>query len=92
MLKVEPFKKFERLYVARLEEFGVEAIASVLQALVDGHRSFGSGPKPLGAEGEGAVLLCFEKVHEGEDCHRRTFAAWWEKKTGNVVPELELER
>jgi rubrerythrin len=34
------------------------------------------------------VLLCYENVVKGERCHRRMFAAWWEKRTGEEVPEL----
>jgi hypothetical protein len=36
----------------------------------------------------GLVLLCFEDVLEGEFCHRRVFATWWEEKIGEHVPEL----
>ncbi len=32
------------------------------------------------------VLLCFEP--SGEFCHRRVFAEWWERQTGEPVEEL----
>lgn len=34
------------------------------------------------------VLLCFEDVHAGEECHRRWFAEWFEAAYGIEVPEL----
>jgi hypothetical protein len=35
------------------------------------------------------VLLCFENVHAGQECHRRWFAAWFEEHYGIAIPELE---
>lgn len=69
---------FTAAYRERLDGFGVEKIARVLEAIAAGYDS------------AGVVLLCFEKVHEGEFCHRRVFAEWWEEKTGQVVPELPI--
>jgi hypothetical protein len=68
---------FEFAYRERLEHFGVTAIADVLSAFVAAYQA------------PGAVLLCFEDVLAGEACHRRTFAAWWQARTGIDVPELE---
>jgi hypothetical protein len=34
------------------------------------------------------VLLCWENVWKGEGCHRRWFAEWWEKETGEIIEEL----
>jgi hypothetical protein len=35
------------------------------------------------------VLLCFEDINkEGEWCHRRMFAEWWHKKTGQKIEEI----
>jgi hypothetical protein len=68
--------EFDRAYVERLERFGAEAIELVLRSFVNAYGA------------RGCVLLCFEKVLEGEACHRRTFAAWWEAATGQAVPEL----
>ncbi len=75
--RIEDEAVFEVAYRARLERFGVGAIGAVLAALV---AAYGA---------RGAVLLCFEDVHTGESCHRRTFARWWEEQTGVVVSELE---
>ncbi|WP_156955874.1 DUF488 family protein [Solidesulfovibrio alcoholivorans] len=38
--------------------------------------------------GEDATLLCYEK--SGDFCHRRIVAAWIEKGTGVVVPEMKF--
>jgi hypothetical protein len=47
----------------------------------------------LGEAGNGqdVVLLCFEclAVHGEDSCHRRVFATWWEKHTGEEVEELK---
>jgi hypothetical protein len=69
--------QFDSAYRGQLDHYGSEAIANVLNAFVAGHRA------------PGAVILCFEDVLAGEACHRRTFAAWWEDRTGMAVPELE---
>jgi hypothetical protein len=39
--------------------------------------------------GEQLVVLCFENVDAGADCHRRWLAEWLEERYGVVVPELE---
>jgi hypothetical protein len=66
------------IYVARLEEFGIEEIRRQFAEISGRHG------------GRDLVLLCFEDVHrEGDDaCHRRAFAAWWQEQTGQVVDEL----
>ncbi|MYR54721.1 hypothetical protein GTY54_00150 [Streptomyces sp. SID625] len=39
--------------------------------------------------GAPACLMCFEKVAElGEECHRRWYAEWAEKRYGWEIPEL----
>lgn len=39
--------------------------------------------------GKELVLLCFEDIREdGVFCHRRIFADWWRKRTGEIVEEL----
>ena len=68
---------FELAYKDRLDHFGAPAIAAVLAAFVAAYQA------------PGVVLLCYENVLAGEDCHRRTFAEWWEEQTGKPVPELE---
>jgi hypothetical protein len=69
---------FEGLYIAQLEECGIDAIFKDIQALSHEHG------------GRGLVLLCFEDIAElGEgSCHRRMFARWWQSKTGQRVNEL----
>ncbi len=70
-------RRFRRLYVERLERFGVEKIAGLLRAVADAY------------DAPGVVLLCFEDLTQpGQWCHRRIFADWWEKQTGQPVPEL----
>ncbi len=77
LLKIERRREFEQHYRRRLERFGAEKIAAVLQSLAAGY------------EAPGVVLLCFEDLSKrGQWCHRRVFAAWWEKRTGESVPEL----
>jgi hypothetical protein len=68
--------EFDLRFVQRLETFGAPAIKTMISGVVDAYHA------------RGAILLCFEKVDEGEACHRRTFATWWEEKTGQEVPEL----
>jgi hypothetical protein len=41
--------------------------------------------------GRRLVLLCFEKVLDGEECHRRSFAKFWESLTGEAVPEIAVD-
>jgi hypothetical protein len=65
---------FDKSYLRQLDSEGVGKIRDLLGKLSDE-----AGGKPL-------VLLCHEK--NPADCHRSTFAAWWEEKTGQRVPEL----
>jgi hypothetical protein len=65
-------KEFEKHYLARLNEAGVDAIRAELEAIYQVHRH------PL-------TLACFEL--DRANCHRGQFAEWWEKQTGVVVPE-----
>jgi hypothetical protein len=69
-------EQFDSAYRRQLDHYGPAAIGDVLAGFVRGHRA------------PGAVVLCFEDVFAGETCHRRTFAAWWEDRTGMAVPEL----
>ena len=61
---------------ARLDQKGVQRILSQLQRF-----------ESLGKD---VVLLCYEDIRKGPDdwCHRRTFADWWQQRTGEVIPEL----
>lgn len=64
------------------EDFEREYLAQLDAIGVDGIRQI------LEEVGGDMVLLCYENVVKGERCHRRMFAAWWEKQTGEEVPEL----
>lgn len=68
-------KEFEEKYIARLERHGAEEIRLDLKDLYERTRR-----KPL-------VLLCYENVKAGEDCHRRMFAEWYLEKTGIIINE-----
>jgi len=65
-------------YLAKLDELGVWAIKDNLEmiGLEDG------GDRAI-------VLLCYEDVGAGAVCHRRMFAEWWLRQTGEIVDELE---
>jgi hypothetical protein len=73
--------EFERRYRERLDQVGVDRIRKRLRRIAEKY----SG-RPL-------VLLCYESV-DGPDewCHRRTFAEWWEDRTGEPVPEVGGDR
>ncbi len=66
--------QFDALYKQQLDHLGIGRIQLELGNLIGFDRD--------------GVLLCFEKVTEGERCHRRVFAAWWREHTGEAVPEL----
>ena len=74
--KFERYEDFEAAYFARLKQKGVQRILSQLQRF-----------ERLGKD---VVLLCYEDIRKGPDdwCHRRTFADWWLKNTGEALPEL----
>ena len=73
--KFEQYEDFERAYFARLEQKGVQRILSQLQRF-----------ERLGKD---VLLLCYEDIRKPDDwCHRRTFADWWLKNTGEAIPEL----
>jgi hypothetical protein len=64
-------------YEAMLESVGVDAIAGSFRELSDA------------AGGRDLILLCFEDLSKPELwCHRRFFADYWPRKTGEVVREL----
>ena len=66
---------FEREYLAHLDRIGAERLRDAFDAVSGKHR------------GRRLVLLCYESVVDGEVCHRRMFAQWWEQQTGQDVPE-----
>ena len=77
LLHVEDPAEFELAYRSRLERVDVEGIHLLLARLAGN------------AGAEGVVLLCYEDLEvEGEWCHRRVFAEWWQEQTGEEVVEL----
>lgn len=71
---------FEYEYRKQLNRHGEAGIGEAL-AKIAANTGSGTEDRPL-------VLLCFEDLSKGMPCHRRDFAAWWLKTTGQVVPEL----
>lgn len=77
LLHVTSRAEFTRLYIARLESVGVDAIYTRLEGISDVHDC-----RPL-------VLLCFEDVRRpGVWCHRTILGAWLRDRLGVEVPEL----
>ena len=75
MFGIEEDARFNEAYRKKLDRIGVDRIAEGLTRI-----SREEGGRPL-------ALLCYEA--SPSDCHRATFAAWWEERTGQEVPELE---
>jgi hypothetical protein len=78
---------FEDLYRARLDKKGVEFIHETLLNIWSAQNPGSWSDTPL-EERKPLVLLCFEDLDAGEWCHRRMFAAWYELKTTQVIPDL----
>jgi hypothetical protein len=75
-----PDDEFKARYVGKLHEKGAAAIASELTETFDAHCTPGD---------VGLVLLCFEDLTvPGAVCHRRMFASYWQRETGEAVDEL----
>jgi hypothetical protein len=75
-----PADEFDRQYLAQLERYGVERIHAELARIA---------AEAYEAPSERLVLCCFEPPEAAETgCHRRTFAAWWMRETGEKIPEL----
>ena len=76
-----PTEVYDAEYLAQLERYGARRIARRLGEIA---RSGFAEPA------ERLVLLCFESPETAEwACHRRTFAAWWLRQTGERVEELD---
>lgn len=71
-------EEFRRRYRKQLDYTGVDEIRKMLEGVQKRH------------PGKRLVLLCFEKVLDGEICHRRYFAEWWYEQTGLLVPEIAV--
>jgi len=75
MVKADvPMDVFNERYHQVLDHRGVDNIRDQLTAIAE-H----AGDPRL-------VLMCFE--WQAKDCHRKGFADWWEKATGEHVPEV----
>jgi hypothetical protein len=76
-----PHDEFRDSYLAHLDAVGVGQIRAAIATMRD--------TVALPAD-QRMVLLCFERMSKGPDewCHRRMFAAWWAKRTGEEVPEF----
>ena len=75
LLQVDDDEEFTSKYLERLDRIGADVLAERFAAVSDAH------------DRRGLALLCFERA--GDPCHRRTFATWWVRQTGQPVPELE---
>ena len=78
-----PEPEYKVHYLQKLESLGAAKITELLQELET--RATLQNKTP--------VLLCYEALHphqvaEGQFCHRRLFAEWFEKETGRVLGEL----
>ncbi|KKK71236.1 hypothetical protein LCGC14_2915950, partial [marine sediment metagenome] len=69
---------FQEAYARRLVRAGVPLLMDRFAALSERH------------DGRPLVLLCYEDLSKAP-CHRRVFAAFWEEKTGQAVPELAAQ-
>jgi uncharacterized protein DUF488 len=78
LLQVADQETFEARYVERLDRIGVDHFRDEFSVIATEH------------DAQGLALLCFEKA--GEECHRRLWAYWWERQTGEHVPELAAEQ
>lgn len=79
MLGIKDTEKFWRSYRRKLHTTGLPAMQAQLDELA------AAADRPL-------ALACFEKAPA--DCHRgpHGFAGWYERQTGEAVPDLSLLR
>lgn len=79
MLKME-YEPYCEAYFKKLEDIGVDKIIGIVQRL----------DRKAQDEDKSLVLLCFEDIRKPEQwCHRTLFADWWQRKTGEIITELE---
>lgn len=75
MVKADvPMSEFNARYHQVLDQRGIDDVRGLLTDIAE-H----AGDSRL-------VLMCFE--WNPENCHRRGFADWWQKNTGEMVPEV----
>jgi hypothetical protein len=69
--------KFRAIYIEHLEKIGIPKIRQELER----------------RKGD-IALLCYESISDitsgAKFCHRRIFAAWYESKTGVIIPEYDI--
>ena len=65
--------EYSERYFARLDRYGVDYIRKEIEKASEGH--------------ENVILMCHEK--DRNECHRKMFADWWEKNTGEKIEEFE---
>lgn len=75
-----PVAKFREAYWKRLDGFGLYAIEDLFRDIV------AENARITGIPDDRLVLMCFEQ--KTKDCHRGDFAMWYEKVTGELIPEL----
>jgi uncharacterized protein DUF488 len=75
MFGIEGDAEFNKAYRKKLDRIGADRIGAALKGISDEE-----GGKDL-------CLLCFEA--DPARCHRSAFAAWWEERTDQELPELE---
>ena len=63
--------EYREKYFARLDRYGVDYIRKEIIKAGEGH--------------ENVILMCHEK--DKNECHRKMFADWWEKNTGEKIEE-----
>lgn len=71
-------EEFNKLYTAKLDEWGKEGISSVIDYLM------------RESDKKDIVLLCFEDIRlEGQYCHRTVLGKWITENLGIEVSELK---
>jgi hypothetical protein len=71
--------EFDAAYREHLDRIGVDVIEARFTEIATAERDAGNEQPAL-------VLLCFEAA--AADCHRGTFARWFEERTGETIAEL----
>lgn len=66
---------FKERYWERLDEIGVDKVRELLDEVQAQYPD------------KAMTLMCFE--HDPADCHRGDFAIWWERETGEEIPEFD---
>ena len=74
-------EEFTAAYFEKLDRIGVKAAMERLEEISQTHG------------GRDLAVLCYEDLRKpGEWCHRKVFAEWWLRESGEVIEELETGR